>query len=362
MFMNFQVVLLGTPWNEREVTQHLESLSDLNIVKMGELDMKKPFLGLYFGKTSADSNLSEEMEKSMGVLLKHHAVLPVAMNPDDFKTKFPEELKALNGFFLKKNEKESFLRLKNYVASYFGLLDNNRKVFISYRRTELELLAHKLYDKLVKKKYQPFLDSYSIVEGVDFQEYLRHELVDSEIVILLDSPDFNSSDYCMEEFNVANRERIPVLDIRFQVDPRKNLHRFCDYLETGMSCKEANADSVLVDEIIGLMEQCRIKAYQFKRQYVLDEFANACQEYGMAIVNQGKFLRCDATHECFYPLTKIPSCIDFYNLQVMFDKIPLFSTYTKKILYNGNYCRPGIESYLQWLNTQLPIKSYNITQ
>lgn len=360
--MKYQVLLQGTPWNEREVVQCLQKLSGLSIVTMTELDKKKPFLCLYFGKTEADSNFSEWMKENVEVLLKQHAVLPIAMQPDDFKTKFPKELKSLNGFFLKENETESFLRLKNYVASYFGLLDTNRKVFISYRRTELEPLAHKLYEELIKKKYQPFLDSYSIVEGVDFQGYLRHELVDSEIVILLDSPDFNSSEYCMEEFNVANCERIPVLDIRFQVDPQKNRNQFCDYLETNLSCEEANVNSELVGKIIGLMEQCRIKAYQFKRQYVLDEFTNACQEYGMEVVNQGQFLRCDTTHECFYPLTRIPSCKDFYNLQVMFDKIPLFSTYTKKILYNGNYCRPGITLYLQWLNTQLPIKSYNITK
>ena len=126
--------------------------------------------------------------------------------------------------------------------------------------------------------------------------------------------------------------------------------------------KEANVNTELIEDIIEKMEQNRIKAYQFKRQYVLDEFASLCQEYGMNIVNQGLFLRCDTTHECFYPLTRIPSCTDLYNLKVMFDKIPLFSTYAKKIIYNGSYCRPGIESYLQWLNMQLPVTSYNITK
>lgn len=360
--MNFQVVLLGSPWNQESVEESLKKLPALDIVTMDDLETKNPFLCLYFGKNEADISLSKPVKEIVDMAIKHHALLPITMRPDDFKTKIPNELKAINGFFLKENDKESILRLKNYVASYFGLIDTNKKVFISYRRTELESLAHKLYAELVKKKYSPFLDSYSIVEGVDFQEYLRHELVDSEIVILLDSPDFNSSEYCMEEFNIANLERIPVLDIRFKVDPRKNLHRFCDYLETNMSCEEANVDITLVGDIINLMEQSRIKAYQFKRQYVLDEFASSCREYGITIVNQGQFLRCDTTHECFYPLTRIPSCSDYYKLKVMFDKIPLFSTYTKKILYNGSYCRPGVESYLQWLNTQLSVKSYNITK
>lgn len=360
--MKYQVVLLGTPWNENEIIQGLSNLPNLTLVSFDDLNMDKPFLCLYFGQSGEDSQLSKEVKENVNDILRHHALLPITMFPDAFKSNIPNEFKAINGFFLKNNDKEGLSCLKNWVASYFGLIDTNKKIFISYRRTDLEELAHRLYEELIKRKYHPFLDSYTIVEGVDFQEHLRHELIDSEIVIILDSPDFNSSAYCMEEFNIANRERIPVLDIRFNVNPSKNLHRFCDYIETELSCKEANVNSDLVGKIIELMEQSRFKAYKFKRQYILDEFESLCQEYGMNIVNQGLFLRCDTTHECFYPLTRIPSCHDLYNLKVMFDKVPLFSTYAKKIIYNGSYCRPGIESYLQWLNSQLPVTSYNITK
>lgn len=350
--MKYQVVLMGTPWNEKKISKTLTTLPGIYIVCLQDLDTRKPFLCLYFGNSKKDSHLTKSEEQQVNDILEHHALLPIAMEPDDFKTKFPKEIGGLNGFFLRKNDAESILRLKNFVASYFGVIDTNKKVFISYRRTDLEPLAHKLYDGLIKKKYHPFLDSYSIVEGVDFQEYLRHELVDSEIMILLDSPDFNSSDYCMEEFNIANRERIPVLDIRFQVNAKKNFHRFCDYLETSLSCKEANKNQKLVGKIISLMEMSRIRAYQFKRQYVLDEFSNLCKDYGLVVDYQGDFLRCDATHECFYPLTRIPTGKDFYRLKIMFDKIPLFSTYTKKILYNGDFCRQDAKSYLQWLDMQ----------
>lgn len=233
--MKYQVVLLGTPWNQKELTHGLLSLPGLSLIELNELNMNRPFLCLYFGQSDKDSVLSNEVKGIANDIIKHHALLPITMFPDAFKTCIPNEFKAINGLFLMKDDKEAVLRLKNWVASYFGLIDTNKKVFISYRRKDLELLAHKLYEELVKRKYNPFLDSYTIIEGVDFQEHLRHELIDSEIVILLDSPDFNSSEYCMEEFNIANRERIPVLDIRFKVDARKNLHRFCDYIETNLS-------------------------------------------------------------------------------------------------------------------------------
>lgn len=57
------------------------------------------------------------------------------------------------------------IRLKNLVATFFGLISGNKKVFILYRRTDLESLAQKLYIELIKRKYNPFLDSFSIEEG-----------------------------------------------------------------------------------------------------------------------------------------------------------------------------------------------------
>ena len=84
--------------------------------------------------------------------------------------------------------------------------------------------------------------------------------------------DFNSSDYCMEEFNIANEENIPVLDIRFNIDTRKNTHQFCEYYETDMDVSKANEDAELPGKIIELMERSRAKAFGMKRRLVLDEF------------------------------------------------------------------------------------------
>ena len=360
--MKYQIQLLGTPWNVNELAQVIQVFHDVEIVDSEHIDSKLPLLCLYFGSDVEDATPSEEDKMLVREYVSRRMILPIAQCPDDFKTNFPEELKQLNGFFLKKDDIESLLRIKNYVAAYFGLLEGNKKVFISYCRKDTEPLAHKLHSELIKRKYNPFLDSYSIEEGVDFQDYLRHELVDSEVVILLDSPDFNSREYCMEEFNIANQERIPVVDIRFNVNPKTNLHRFCCYWETGLDCNEANYDSDLVGKIIELMESVRVAAYKFKRDYVLDEFYALCRKYELPVVEYGSFIRCDTTHECFYPMTNIPTATDIYKVNSLFSKIPMFSTYTKKILYNGSYCREDITSYLSWLDSKLPIHTFNITR
>lgn len=360
--MKYQIQLLGTPWNERELAQVIQGFHDVEIVDSEHIDSKLPLLCLYFGCDVKDASPLKEVTNLVRNYINRRMILPIAQNPDDFKTKFPEGLKQLNGFFLKRDDTESLLRLKNYIATYFGLLEGNKKVFISYRRKDSEPLAHKLHSELVKRKYKPFLDAYSIEEGVIFQDYLRHELVDSEVVILLDSPEFNSSEYCMEEFNIANQERIPVIDIRFKVNPRTNLHRFCCYWETNLDYEAANSDSDLVGKIIERMETVRVAAYKFKRDYVLDEFYALCRKYELPVVEYGSFIRCDTTHECFYPLTNIPTATDIYKVNLIFSKIPLLSTYSKKILYNGSFCREDVSSYLSWLDSHLPIHTFNITR
>lgn len=355
--MKYQIKPLGTLWRIDDLKATLEPYPDITICD--EVDDKYPFLYLYYGYTLDDSNFGDY--QFLKKLISKRDILPIAHTHDDFKTNFPDGLSDLNGFFLD-DTTLSLSALHNYIFSYFGIISGNRKVFISYRRSETEVLAQTLYDKLIKLKYHPFLDSYSIESGVDFQERLRHELVDSDIVVLLDTPDFNNSDYCMEEFNIANSEQIPVIDIRINVNPKENTHRFCDYIEVDGDMQTITGDSAFADRIIDLMERSRAKAYCIKRKFVIAEFEKRCKEFNLDIVEQGGFMRCDTTKECFFPFTNIPNASDLYELTVKMSKIPIFTTYAKHVLYNGNYCTPDYQKQLDWYNDNLPVKTFNINK
>lgn len=219
--MKYQVIPLGTPWRIDDLKNALQDFPDIHIMDINDVEKYNPVLYLYYGHSKNDAEITDkDLEEKLEKIISQKSIQPIAIYPDDFKKNFPSPLKSLNGFFLDETE-FSIQALKNLILSYFGILEGNRKVFISYRRDDLEKLAQNLFDQLIKKKYIPFLDSYSLEAGVDFQEYLRHELVDSDIIILLDTPGFNSSPYCMEEFNIANAENIPVLDIRFNIDEKR---------------------------------------------------------------------------------------------------------------------------------------------
>ena len=360
--MKYQIKLLGNSWRIEEILNIANEYPEISILDTNDKEEScYPILYLYFGDSEEDSKVDQEQEHQLIQYANKRLIQPVGHVPDDFKNKFPNCLKSLNGFFLDESS-YTMEALKNFILSYFGILKGTRKVFISYHRAETEILAHKIFDILIRYKYIPFLDAYSIRLGVDFQQYLRHELMSSDIIILLDTPDFNSSDYCMEEFNIDNEENIPVLDIRFNIDTRKNTHQFCEYYETDMDVSKANEDAELPGKIIELMERSRAKAFGMKRRLVLDEFFMKCRKFGLHIVEQGGFLRCDTTHECFIPLTHIPSASDLFDTKTMIEGTPLFSTYSKQILYNGNYCRPDVTEELSWWNEHMPVKTYNVTK
>ena len=95
--MKYQVVLLGTPWNQKELTHGVLSLPGLSLVELNELNMNRPFLCLYFGQSDKDSVLSNEVKGIANDIIKHNALLPITMFPDAFKTCIPNEFKAING-------------------------------------------------------------------------------------------------------------------------------------------------------------------------------------------------------------------------------------------------------------------------
>ena len=65
------------------------------------------------------------------------------------------------------------------------LLRENRKLFISYRRTDSSAVANQLFDAFVRNNYDVFLDTYSINPAKNFQEELHHRMTDCDVLIQL---------------------------------------------------------------------------------------------------------------------------------------------------------------------------------
>jgi hypothetical protein len=94
-----------------------------------------------------------------------------------------------------------------------------RKVFISYRRVDSAPVANQLFDRFTGLGYETFLDDASIDRGVDFQRELKWWLNDADLLIVLFSPNFPRSKWCMEEIAFAQARGIGILAVEWPKQP-----------------------------------------------------------------------------------------------------------------------------------------------
>lgn len=356
--MIYQIVTLGEPFFDNELVEACKLYPEITFKSEGDVvDKAYPVLYLYYGKTPDSSDYHGDLK--LAELARQKQILPIAPSTPVFTQNIPESIRNLNGFFL--NDERAVHALKNYILAFFGIVNTNRKVFISYRRVDSEELAHQLFDALTKLKYHPFLDSYSIQPGVDFQEYLRHELNDTELIVVLNTEHFDESEYTKEEVNIANELRIPILEVKFDPCVRMDILAMAQVFETHeVIDADKHFDDAFINKITLLIEQMRAQSYLFKRKNVVTSLNKHFGAFGLALQEAGGFLRSDVTQEIYYPLTHIPQSTDLFQTEEFFESMPLFSTYTKKVIYNGSYCRDDIKRHLKWLDQYLPVKLFSI--
>jgi hypothetical protein len=94
------------------------------------------------------------------------------------------------------------------VLALAGLTTLDRRVFISYRRTDARPLADQLFDALSRANFDVFLDRFSVDPGVDFQRRLTEELAFKSMVLLLETEHIMESQWTLYEINFARKHRL----------------------------------------------------------------------------------------------------------------------------------------------------------
>ncbi len=109
-------------------------------------------------------------------------------------------------------------RLLEAVRGYLGLESflRDRKVFISYRRSDASLAAEAVYDYLWTQKCAAFLDKWQLPGGALVQAEIMQELHDKDFVLFIDSPDARTSPWIDAELSEAVIQRIPVGVLRLE--------------------------------------------------------------------------------------------------------------------------------------------------
>jgi len=344
----YQIVNLGTPkW--QEVPEEL-SKRKIGFVKTQNVDANYPCLYLYWGSSSADSQYNGTID--LGKMVNAGSILPIVEDASKFIDFVPKALEGVNAHIYDANGKK---KLENRILAYFGFIEQNQKVFISYKRSDTSGVAIQLFDELTKLGYHPFLDSYSIEPGVDFQEYLKHELADSDVFILLNSKNYPKSQFTMEEIECAQKLNLGILQIDFDgcveewhilnsakvvVEPRKNM----DYRLGVRRC-------ILMD-IIAKIEEKRAAFFEYRRKALIDTY-RILHSTAKMVGNRNDFLLDGNELSAF--CVHIPKSTDLEKKEAELNK------YCKEkgvecrkfLLYDAQFCRRDLFRHLKWLNGQM---------
>src|SRR5215471_3947181 len=87
------------------------------------------------------------------------------------------------------------------------------KVFISYSRTDSDAFADELVAGLEYGGFAPFLDHHDIAAGEDWEAHLGGLIKQSDIVVIVISPEAVKSERCLREVNWAIELSKPLVPI-----------------------------------------------------------------------------------------------------------------------------------------------------
>lgn len=162
----------------------------------------------------------------------------------------PTELKLLNATRWSSSVRE----VVGDVLHAAGI-DQDRRLFISYRREEASELAEQLYDELTRQRFDVFLDRYSVEPGVNFQERLTEELEDKSMVLVLETDGINQSRWTRHEISFARLHLLGLLSVQL-TDNRGRLSPDIDDSRRIRLMRDANGE-LSPDDLLTLIERVR---------------------------------------------------------------------------------------------------------
>src|SRR5215469_1691125 len=89
------------------------------------------------------------------------------------------------------------------------------RAFISYSTTDRDF-AQRVCAELKKSAIEPFIDYESLRAGDDWMERLGNEILRSNIVLLIVSPDSVKSKWVQREFSFADSNSIPIIPLMYR--------------------------------------------------------------------------------------------------------------------------------------------------
>ena len=321
---------------------------------------KQPSFAYYFGNADHNDKDADILEVLMN---NGDAIIPVFFHPGAFNKEIPKPAWKMNGKEFSAGKVDEFV---NYALEALRLMRQNRKLFISYRRSDSIAVANQLFDALVRRNYDVFLDTYSINAAKNFQEELNHRLSDCDILIQLYTKDFKASEWCQEEITAANQKQIGVVELvwpEMELDIHNHLcspiqlkdHHFnTDYSDT-----KATLTDETIEQVLHTVESVRARNMAARQDGLVGEFIIEAKKQGRTLVQEYKYLvehNKDGGLNVFIPAVGVPQSYDCYESLTYRNLLDSPGAKIYLIYDDLRIKRRWIE-HLEWLNGALEVQT-----
>lgn len=294
-------------------------------------------------------------------------IIPLVNNINDFKWLAPSSLSEYNGFQCRPGRRD-LAELCTLILEHLEFLRVERKIFISYARGESRGVALQLQERLTARWYRVFLDTHTIRPGSKFQDALLQELADSDMMVLLDSPDIKNRPWVMEEVAFAGRAGLGTLRV---VWPGHTGTREAELFETcfledfGVSILENPGEAVdahrlmphILEEILDQVAQLRVMAYQKREQRVVNGVEDVARGLRWSVrIHSGRYLLLDKGAG-FQRIETVLGFPDAFRIQQAVERSgPGIVVGNTPVLYDPTAITNAMADHLNFLQNGLPVR------
>ena len=247
-------------------------------------DQKSSLLVVYLGSRSGRDH--KRVNQVLGQAIDAQLpIFPIVRKTEDggIHDKIPSNIAGINAANWTTN-RESVL---TEILGVLGLVDVERKVFLSYVRRETSPIALQLHRALVQARFDVFLDRFAIPPGVDFQSRLDEELGDKAFVVLLESSGLKNSRWVQHEIAYAHSHRISVLSLVVpEVEDAGLVSAIDDAFRVRLSASDmqrrGDLKATTLSAILERIERTHARSLRRRREQLLGSMVDSVRRDGCA--------------------------------------------------------------------------------
>lgn len=383
MTARYQVALLGQFATKRTrlETVLFARIDDLGIARsqiaileepeISTADSKAPLVAVFFGYKRA----TDAAHPTIDSLMKDSiTIIPCVNASSNIALSLPASIRHVNALSLGHKDSD-YARLATLILENLRLLRLERRLFISYKRSESQSVAIQLYENFDSAGFDVFLDTRSVPVGVDFQSILWHRMADSDIVVLLDTPNFRTSHWTQQELSQANTTNIQILHLLWpNMTPDKS-SAFSEFFllkdayfrdrrhKTGPG---AHLTDSTAQSVVSKAESLRARALAARHRSLVDNFCDRARDEGAksVAVRPERFItvhREKGGNIAVVPTIGVPRADRYQEIETAIEKLAP-STKHIWLLYDERGILDKWLQHLEWLDKHLPVSSVQVSK